>query len=72
MKRDYHKSNVTALGYVFVKRSIYDKWTDRMESKVQRLKAELRTVRGDMIALKVQVQAILDELTSPARSSEDE
>ncbi len=44
-----------ALDYRYVKRAIYDRYTDRLESKLQRMKADIReleaTVQSNVTAL---------------------
>lgn len=46
-----------AMDYRYVKRAVYDKFTDRLESKLQRMKADIREIEQ---ALAVTLQTLKD------------
>ncbi len=51
-------SETNALDYRYVKRAIYDRYTDRMESKLQRLKADIRSIEQQLAVTLQRVENI--------------
>ncbi len=53
-------SDYNALDFRFVRRAVYDKYTDRLESKLQRMKADIRELEQTVKGLGTVVQGISD------------